>query len=105
MIQIGGVYTTFCQEEDILLQKCRDSIGACIAILFKKYQGLTLQMCMARGRLTLYKGTQGVRARYSAELPPIISIVRYPGRPYEMLLGSLNHDMFKPFRAHRCLFG
>ena len=27
------------------------------------------------------KGTQGVRARYGAELPPFISIVRYPGRP------------------------
>ena len=27
------------------------------------------------------KGTQGVRARYSAEVPPFISIVRYPGRP------------------------
>ena len=27
------------------------------------------------------KGTQGVRARYGAELPPIISIVRCPGRP------------------------
>ena len=27
------------------------------------------------------KGMQGVRARYGAELPPIISIVRYPGRP------------------------
>ena len=27
------------------------------------------------------RGTQGVRARYDAELPPIISIVRYPGRP------------------------
>ena len=27
------------------------------------------------------KGTQGVRARYGGELPPIISIVRYPGRP------------------------
>ena len=27
------------------------------------------------------KGTQGVRARYGAELPPVISIVRYPGRP------------------------
>ena len=27
------------------------------------------------------KGTQGVRARYGAELPPIISIVRYAGRP------------------------
>ena len=27
------------------------------------------------------KGTQGVRARYDAELPPIISIVWYPGRP------------------------
>ena len=26
------------------------------------------------------KGTQGVRARYGAELPPFISIVRYPGR-------------------------
>ena len=27
------------------------------------------------------KGTQGVQARYGAELPPIISIVRHPGRP------------------------
>ena len=27
------------------------------------------------------KGTQGVWARYDAELPPIISIVRHPGRP------------------------
>ena len=27
------------------------------------------------------QGTQGVRARYDAELPPFISIVRQPGRP------------------------
>ena len=27
------------------------------------------------------KGTRGVQASYGAELPPIISIVRYPGRP------------------------
>ena len=35
MIQIGGVYTTFCQEEGILLQKHRDTNGRCITILFK----------------------------------------------------------------------
>ena len=35
MIQIGGAYTTFCQEEGILLQKYRDRNGSCIAILFK----------------------------------------------------------------------
>ena len=35
MIQIGGVYTTFCQEEVILLQKYCDRNGRCIAILFK----------------------------------------------------------------------
>ena len=34
-IRIGGVYTTFCQEEGILLQKYRDRNGRCIAILFK----------------------------------------------------------------------
>ena len=34
-IQIGGVYTTFCQKEGILLQKYRDRNGRCIAILFK----------------------------------------------------------------------
>ena len=33
VIQIGGVYTTFCQEEGILLQKYRDRNGRCIAIL------------------------------------------------------------------------
>ena len=35
MIQIGSVYTTFCQEEGIHLQKYRDRNGRCIAILFK----------------------------------------------------------------------
>ena len=41
VIQIGGVYTTCCQEEGILLQKNRDRNGRCIAILFKieKYRG------------------------------------------------------------------
>ena len=34
-IQIGGVYTTFCQGEGILLQKYRDRNGRCIAILLK----------------------------------------------------------------------
>ena len=35
VIQIGGVYTTFCQKEGILLQKYRDRNGRCIAILLK----------------------------------------------------------------------
>ena len=35
MIQIGGVYTTLCQKEGILLQKYRDRHGRRIAILFK----------------------------------------------------------------------
>ena len=35
VIQIGGVYPTFCREEGILLQKYRDRNGRCIAILFK----------------------------------------------------------------------
>ena len=35
VIQIGGVYTTFCEEEGILLQEYRDRNGRCIAILFK----------------------------------------------------------------------
>ena len=35
VIQIGGVYTTFCQEGGILLQKYRDRNGRCIAIRFK----------------------------------------------------------------------
>ena len=35
MIQSGGVCTTFCQREGILLQKYRDRNGRCIAILFK----------------------------------------------------------------------
>ena len=38
------------------------------------------------------KGTQGVRARYGAELPPFISIVRYPGRP--VILGKDLHTEF-----------
>ena len=35
MIQIGGVYTTLCQEKGIFLQKYRDKNGRCIATLFK----------------------------------------------------------------------
>ena len=35
MIQIGGVYSTFCQEEGMLLPKYRNRNGRCIAILFK----------------------------------------------------------------------
>ena len=34
VIQIGGVYTTFCQKEGILLRKYRDRTGRWIAILF-----------------------------------------------------------------------
>ena len=33
--QIGGVYTTLCQEEGILLQKYRDRNGRLIAMLFR----------------------------------------------------------------------
>ena len=35
VIQIGGVFTNFCQKECILLQKYRDRNGRRIAILFK----------------------------------------------------------------------
>ena len=36
MIQIGGGYTTFCQEEGIpFAKKYRDRNGRCIAILFE----------------------------------------------------------------------
>ena len=35
MIQIGGVYTTVCQREGILVHKYRDRNGRCIAILFQ----------------------------------------------------------------------
>ena len=35
------------------------------------------------------EGTQGVRARYCAEFPPLISIVRCPGRPVIMAWSTL----------------
>ena len=35
VIQIGGVYTNFCQKEGILLQKYRDRNGRRVAILVK----------------------------------------------------------------------
>ena len=43
------------------------------------------------------KGTQGARARYSAELHPFISIVRYPGRP--VILGM---DIRSRFLGRGC---
>ena len=39
VIQIGGVYTTFCQEEGILLQKYRDRKWEVYRDTFQKYQG------------------------------------------------------------------
>ena len=52
MIQIGGGYTTVCQEEGIPLQKYRDRNGMCIAILFKSIR--------VRGRFALrVKKVQG----------------------------------------------
>ena len=41
------------------------------------------------------KGTQGAQARYSAELPPFISIVLCPGRPVIL-------DMEISWRGHPC---
>ena len=38
MIQLGGVYTTFCQEAGILLQKCHDRNGRSITILFRNIE-------------------------------------------------------------------
>ena len=38
------------------------------------------------------KGTQGIRARYGAELPPFISIVRYPGRPVILGMDQRNEN-------------
>ena len=35
VIQVGGVYTTLCQEEGFLLQSYRDRNGKCIVIPFK----------------------------------------------------------------------
>ena len=46
------------------------------------------------------KGTQGVRARYDAELPPIISIVRYPGRP--VILGMDKRQNSHRIRSAGC---
>ena len=37
------------------------------------------------------EGTQGVRARYGAELPPFISIVQYPGRPVILGMEAQKH--------------
>ena len=46
------------------------------------------------------KGTQGVQARYGAELPPFISIVRHTGRPVIFREQKLNTIVFsQTFRA------
>ena len=55
------------------------------------------------------KGTQGVRARYGAELPPFISIVQCPGRPD--ILGMESRDSNRnatnagPLRTNLCVLG
>ena len=64
-IQIGGAYTTFCQEEGILLQKYRHRNGRCIAILFKSVG--------VRGRcdsLETLSVTSGTSQRKSRDIPP-----------------------------------
>ena len=59
VIQIGGVYTTVCEKEGILLQKYRDRNGRCTAILFKSIG--------VRGRL--YMGEMGSICHFARALP------------------------------------
>ena len=64
MIQIGGVYTTFCQREGILLQKYRDRNGRCTAILFKNIG--------VRGRCDFsdnFGGAPNVECEFQCEIP------------------------------------
>ena len=46
-MQIGGVETTFCQEDGIHLQKYGDRNGRCPAILFK-YIGVRVDMTLQK---------------------------------------------------------
>ena len=52
MIQIGGVYTTFYQEEDILLQKYREEMGG-LSRYFSKVSGTGVDVT-----LLTYGGTE-----------------------------------------------
>ena len=49
VIQIGGVYTTFCQEEGILLQKYRDRNGRCIEVSGSGVDSTLLNLGCTRG--------------------------------------------------------
>ena len=46
-------------------------------------------------KISIEKGTRGVRARYDAALPPFISFVRSPGRPVILVSDRL--------RSSRCV--
>ena len=48
MIQIGGVYTTFCQEEGILLQKYRDRKMGGVSRYFSKVLGSGVDSTLLR---------------------------------------------------------
>ena len=63
VIQIG-VYTTFCQEEGILLQKYRDRYGRCIAILFTSIR--------VRGRLDSPQYPKDVNSKNSNYYPSYV---------------------------------
>ena len=52
-IQIGGVYTTFCQGEGILLQKYHDRNGRCVSRCFSKAWGSWVDLALLINFLTV----------------------------------------------------
>ena len=60
MIHIGGVYTTFCQEEGILFQKYRDRMGG-VSRYFSKVSGSEVNLTLLRKK----------RAEIATEIPVI----------------------------------
>ena len=84
MIQIGGVYTTFCQEEGILLQKYAIEMGG-VSRYFSKVSGSGVALTL----LNMVSISNGIsyplilRSR-----PPFTGVPRGPGRNVPVLLGT-----------------
>ena len=77
VIQIGGLYTTFCQDEGIFWQNYRDTNGRCIAILFKSIgvKGRYLTLLMEIDSPGILVCNWKVNRKYLVEAPELHQII------------------------------
>ena len=94
VIQIGGAYTTFCQNEGILLQKYRDRNGRCITILFKGIR--------VRGRFDSSEKDPCLKPfwNWTGSVYPLLDIIIHHCPTYQLHLSPERHIRNQEAQSH-----